>query len=487
MTDTEKKDPFISLNEQVGSWADEPEETQEVAPTLKKSAWGNVAQVQAISIAEEQKKAQTEKKARKPAATGKAPAGDDKKKPARNEEIYRRPQAQDNDSGSYQRNNDYQNQSSTYQRRDYGDRDDRSSRPPREQNPLPDSPPYTAFVGNLDYNISEEILMEFFGELGVKQNGIRIVKDQTNDRSKGFGYVEFETRDGLSKALMSNNMEFRGRRLNVDVENKSQKRGDKKGYGTSSSFNPRGTTGGRGFSGSATGGRGFESSRPNASTERPRVNIAPRSEAPRSDDTKPRTGEDPFGGAYDATKFDEIQRKREERERDIEARKQQDFANASNRRQNEEKEKAERERNDREREQNRDTKRPERDDREKEIDSKSSWRSVPGSNNKPTAQGRGRGRGEEGRGRGSEEGGRGRGGRSALRDDGPQGRGGKTQDYYTGAGRGEKKAPSGTEHRSTRHQNQQKAQEQQKIVTNSFAALQVEGDDGDDSQNEDNQ
>ncbi|KAF7978852.1 hypothetical protein HWV62_44667 [Athelia sp. TMB] len=77
-------------------------------------------------------------------------------------------------------------------------RPDRLAGPPREDLPLPTQPPYTAFVGNLAFDLTEIDLEEFFA--GQKTKTIKIIKDR-DEKPKGFGYVEFEDLDGLKEAL----------------------------------------------------------------------------------------------------------------------------------------------------------------------------------------------------------------------------------------------------------------------------------------------
>lgn len=45
---------------------------------------------------------------------------------------------------------------------------DRVSGPPREDLPLPTQPPYTAFIGNLAFDLTETELDEFFGSPKVR-------------------------------------------------------------------------------------------------------------------------------------------------------------------------------------------------------------------------------------------------------------------------------------------------------------------------------
>ncbi|KAF8318411.1 hypothetical protein DL93DRAFT_2075816 [Clavulina sp. PMI_390] len=73
-----------------------------------------------------------------------------------------------------------------------------SNFPPRAELPLPTQPPYMAFVGNLSFDIYEDAIAEFFAPSATKS--IKIIKDR-DEKPKGFGYVEFETLDGLKDGL----------------------------------------------------------------------------------------------------------------------------------------------------------------------------------------------------------------------------------------------------------------------------------------------
>ncbi|KAJ3502005.1 hypothetical protein NMY22_g18732 [Coprinellus aureogranulatus] len=106
---------------------------------------------------------------------------------------------------------------------DYG-RDDRFSRRDdtrgerptfaREEVPLPTQPPYTAFIGNLAFDLTEDDIAAHFSEFKI--NSIKIIKDR-DDRPKGFGYVEFESLDGLKDALSKTGTSIAGRTIRVSV------------------------------------------------------------------------------------------------------------------------------------------------------------------------------------------------------------------------------------------------------------------------------
>ncbi|KAG8832561.1 hypothetical protein FRC17_001124 [Serendipita sp. 399] len=100
------------------------------------------------------------------------------------------------------------------------DRGDRGF-PAREELPLPTQPPYTAFVGNLTFDITERELGDHFRPSEVKT--VKIIKDR-EDKPKGFGYVEFMTLDGLKAALEKTNSTLAGRTIRVSVADPPKER-----------------------------------------------------------------------------------------------------------------------------------------------------------------------------------------------------------------------------------------------------------------------
>lgn len=93
------------------------------------------------------------------------------------------------------------------------DREERYSR--RPDLPLPTKPPFTAHVGNLSFEASEDDISNFFAQCDI--SNVRLVRDRIGDRPKGFGYVEFHTLDGLKKALELNNGYIAGRNVRISV------------------------------------------------------------------------------------------------------------------------------------------------------------------------------------------------------------------------------------------------------------------------------
>ncbi|KAI0313177.1 hypothetical protein OF83DRAFT_1142553 [Amylostereum chailletii] len=109
----------------------------------------------------------------------------------------------DDDQGGSGRRDDYMSS-----------RGDRQAFPPREDLPLPTQPPYTAFIGNMAFDLTEADLEGFFSGLTVKS--AKVIKDR-DDRPKGFGYVEFGELDDLKKALEKSGDSLSGRTIRVSV------------------------------------------------------------------------------------------------------------------------------------------------------------------------------------------------------------------------------------------------------------------------------
>ena len=67
------------------------------------------------------------------------------------------------------------------------DEEDEGPRGPR----LPDSPPFTANVRQLKYEVNEDDLREFFTPCGTITDTV-VIRDRETGKSKGFGFVTFE-------------------------------------------------------------------------------------------------------------------------------------------------------------------------------------------------------------------------------------------------------------------------------------------------------
>ena len=82
----------------------------------------------------------------------------------------------------------------------------------------------TAFVKNLNYNITEQEVDEKFKTCG-QINAIRFVYDNMTNKFKGFCYIDFKEHKGLLKALKLNGNFFGGRKIKVDYEQGKPKKG----------------------------------------------------------------------------------------------------------------------------------------------------------------------------------------------------------------------------------------------------------------------
>ncbi|XP_078660627.1 eukaryotic translation initiation factor 4B-like isoform X6 [Branchiostoma floridae x Branchiostoma belcheri] len=89
---------------------------------------------------------------------------------------------------------------------------------------IPDKPPYTAFLGNLSYDVDEEAIERFFRDM--KLVTVRLPRDGGDSgRLKGFGYAEFEDKDSLLKAINMNNEKLLNRQIRIDVADQTQQGG----------------------------------------------------------------------------------------------------------------------------------------------------------------------------------------------------------------------------------------------------------------------
>jgi len=86
---------------------------------------------------------------------------------------------------------------------------------PREAVEFPTKPPYTAHLGNLDYNVTSVDVEGFLSDCQVTT--VRIMEDKVDRKPKGFGYVEFATPEGLRAALAKSESSFMGRNIKISV------------------------------------------------------------------------------------------------------------------------------------------------------------------------------------------------------------------------------------------------------------------------------
>ena len=99
------------------------------------------------------------------------------------------------------------------------------------------------FVGNLDFNASEEGVRSLFERHG-QVNSARIMTDRETGRSRGFAFVEMENEGEADQAIAAlNGYTLDGRALNVNEARPKPERG------------AGGGGGGRPFGGGGGGGR----------------------------------------------------------------------------------------------------------------------------------------------------------------------------------------------------------------------------------------
>ena len=106
------------------------------------------------------------------------------------------------------------------------------------------------FVGNLDFNASEEGVRSLFERHG-QVNSARIMTDRETGRSRGFAFVEMENEGEADQAIAAlNGYTLDGRALNVNEARPKPDRGSGGGGGR-----PFGGGGGGGRPGGGGGGR----------------------------------------------------------------------------------------------------------------------------------------------------------------------------------------------------------------------------------------
>lgn len=71
------------------------------------------------------------------------------------------------------------------------------------------------YIGNLPYSTDDASLKELFGSFGTIVSAT-VISDRATGRSKGFGFVEFDSEEATSKAIEAmDNYEVDGRNIKV--------------------------------------------------------------------------------------------------------------------------------------------------------------------------------------------------------------------------------------------------------------------------------
>lgn len=119
------------------------------------------------------------------------------------------------------------------------------------------------YVGNLPWSTTSADLEAMFAAHGAVRSA-EVISDRETGRSRGFGFVEMETDEGLQAAISAlNGQEINGRPLTVNEARERTPRpgggggGGRGGYGGGGGGYGGGGGGGRGYGGGGGGGRGY--------------------------------------------------------------------------------------------------------------------------------------------------------------------------------------------------------------------------------------
>lgn len=107
---------------------------------------------------------------------------------------------------------------------------------------IPHEGPFSVHVTNLPFDLNEEDIEEFFAKHNVIVKEMRLPRDdKESDRLRGFGHVEFETREDLIDAIQIPDPLIHGRRIRIDLSSDNDKqRGNNRG-GYNNNYNRGGS------------------------------------------------------------------------------------------------------------------------------------------------------------------------------------------------------------------------------------------------------
>ncbi len=87
------------------------------------------------------------------------------------------------------------------------------------------------YVGNLAWSVTNEDLLELFGQYG-KVTSAQVISDRETGRSRGFGFVEMESDQEADNAIQALNQAMHNNRpLTVNVAKPREDRGPRGGGG----------------------------------------------------------------------------------------------------------------------------------------------------------------------------------------------------------------------------------------------------------------
>lgn len=115
------------------------------------------------------------------------------------------------------------------------------------------------YVGNLNYNTTEDSLREAFSANGREVASVSIIMDRETGRSRGFAFVEMATSEAAQQALQElDGADLDGRTLRINEAREREARGGPRSFGGPRPSGPGGPPGG-GYGG---GGGGYQSRPP---------------------------------------------------------------------------------------------------------------------------------------------------------------------------------------------------------------------------------
>lgn len=87
------------------------------------------------------------------------------------------------------------------------------------------------YVGNLNYQTTEAGLTQLFAECGPIVSAT-VIMDKFSGRSKGFGFVEFETVEAANSALKFDQSTLDGRQIRVNLAKEQTPGGERRSFGS---------------------------------------------------------------------------------------------------------------------------------------------------------------------------------------------------------------------------------------------------------------
>jgi len=104
--------------------------------------------------------------------------------------------------------------------------------------PVPEVPPFVAYVGNLPEEAIESDLETMFQGLDLVK--VRLVFDKETQHHRGYGYAEFASKESLVRALTLDGAPWMNKTLKVNVHERKQRFGDNGGGFNAGGFNAGG-------------------------------------------------------------------------------------------------------------------------------------------------------------------------------------------------------------------------------------------------------